>query len=533
MKKITLTKKEEVKDILKKVEKEEDNFIILIIPKNFEYKTKSFFKELKNEFENIGKSLAIESIDEEILTLAKSLDIESHHPLFNQNKKITDILPPNKKREEIVLENYEKEDVEEEKNLNHKEIQKEKDTRFFKEQKEPYKIERPKVYLHHYHKSKKHSFLKFFKVFIFALIIFGIGFGAWKLSYFFSQTEISIVFKKTPWEFNNEINANKNVSSVDFSKKILPLELLKNETNSTQVFKATGKKYVEEKASGNITIYNTYSSEPQVLVATTRFQAPNGFIYRLTERVVVPGAEIKDGKIIPSSITAQVVADKAGAEYNSGPISKLTIPGFAGSPKFDKFYGEIKEGIKGGFIGEKNIPTQNDVAQSKEKVKSILEENLKTSILIKKPSDLKLIGDPLIEITRLAANTTTDEKGNFVVLGAAKITFAALKEKDVLALLNQSLNDKNKKIENLKIEYLNPKIDFNNGVLTFNLKASGDLVYNFDPSNFKELIKGKSIKEVQNIIKNLPEIESSKILIKPRWIKNLPQNISKINIKVE
>ena len=535
MKKITLTRKEEIKDILKKVEKEEDNFIVLIIPKNFEHKTKSFFKELKNEFENIGKSLAIESIDEEILTLAKSLDIELHHPLFSQNKKITDILPPNKKSEEVILENYKKEDIKEEKHLNHKEIAKEKDERFFKEQKEPHKIieEEPKVYVHHYHKSKKHSFLKFVKVFIFALIIFGIGFGAWKLSYVFSQTEINIVFKKTPWEFNDEINASKNVSSVDFSKKILPLELLKNETNSTQVFKATGKKYVEEKASGNITIYNAYSSEPQVLVATTRFQAPNGFIYRLAERVVVPGAEIKDGKIIPSSITAQIIADKAGAEYNSGPISKLTIPGFAGSPKFDKFYGEIKEGIKGGFIGEKNIPTENDVAQGKEKVQSILEENLKTSILIKKPSDLKLIGDPLIEITRLAANTTTDEKGNFVVLGAAKITFAALNEKNVLTLLNQSLNDKNKKIENLKIEYLNPKIDFNNGVLTFNLKASGDLTYNFDPSAFKELIKGKSIKEAQDIIKNLPELESAKILIKPFWVRSLPEDISKINIKVE
>jgi len=271
-----------------------------------------------------------------------------------------------------------------------------------------------------------------------------------------------------------------------------------------------------------------------VLVATTRFQAPNGFIYRLAERVVVPGAEIKDGKIIPSSITVQIIADKAGAEYNSGPISKLTIPGFAGSPKFDKFYGEIKEGIKGGFIGEKNIPTENDIAQGKEKVKSILEEILKTSILMKKPSDLKLIGDPLIEITRLAViSTKMDENGDFAILGDGKITFAALKEKDVLALLNQSLNDKNKKIENLKIEYLNPKIDFNNGVLTFNLKASGDLTYNFDSSVFKELIKGKPINEVQNIIKNLSELQSGKILIKPFWVKNLPQDISKINIKVE
>ena len=533
MKKITLTKKEGVQDVLKKIRNEEDDFIVLIIPKNFEHKTKSFFRELKNEFENIGKSLVIESIDEEILALAKSLNIESHHPLFNKIKKITDVLPPNKKREEIILgnlENYEEKNIKAEKNSNHQKIEKE-------DYKEDYKIEEEqKNNIYHYHKNKKHDFLKIFKVlkfFIFAFIIFGIGAGAWKLSYTLSQAEINIVFKKTPWEFNSDIKANKNISNVDFSKKIIPLELLKTETNSTQVFPATGKKYVEEKASGDITIYNAYSSDPQILVATTRFQAPNGFIYRLAEKVIVPGAEIKDGKIIPSSITAKVIADKAGAEYNSGPISKLTIPGFAGSPKFDKFYGELKEGVKGGFIGEKNIPTEKDISQGKEKIKSILEENLKTSMSIKKPSDLKLIGEPLIEITRLNINTTTDEKGNFAILGAAKITFAAIKEKDILNILNQSLNNKDKKIENLKIEYLNPKIDFNNGILTFNLKASGNLIYNFDPSAFKELIKGKPIKEVQNVIKNLPEIQSGKILIKPFWIKSLPQNISKINIKFE
>jgi hypothetical protein len=537
MKKITLTKKEEIKDILKKVEKEEDNFIVLIIPKNFEHKTKSFLGELKNEFKNIGKSLAIESIDEEILAIAKSLDIESHHPLFNQNKKITDILYPSIKKESVVLENHNKErkNTGEEKHLNYKESEQEENLNFLKTKKETPKIaeKNPVINTNHYYKNKKYNFYKIFKVFILIFVFSGIIFGFWKLSHMFSRAEINIIFKKTPWEFNDEIHANKNSPGVNLSQKILPLELLKNEANSTQIIKATGEKYVEEKASGNITIYNNYSSESQVLVATTRFQAPNGFIYRLTEKVTVPGAEIKDGKIIPSSITAKVVADKAGAEYNSDPIPKLTIPGFAGSPKFDKFYGELKEGIKGGFIGKKNIPTEKDIATGKERVKSILQENLKNPIFIKKSPDLKLIGDPLIEITRLSVNTTTDEKGNFMVVGNARITFAAIKEKDVLNLLKQSLNDKNKKIDNLKIEYLNPKIDFNNGILTFNLKASGNLTYNFDPSAFKDLIREKSIKEAQDIIKKLPELESAKILIKPFWIRKLPQDISKINIKIE
>jgi hypothetical protein len=532
MRKIVLTKKETVKKIIEKISEEEKkskkeiNELVLIFPKNFEHKTKSFFEELKNYAQKNDKVIIIESVDEDLLLLANSLDFKTQHPLFSNFQRLTDVLPPTPKIEHhLNLKNIVNQTKKEKKpeEIKTKEVKEEKEIYF----KEDFEEEKPKI--HHKRKAKS---LKIFKFLLWILVILGLAFGFYKISYLLASSEISLKFKKTPWEFNKVVNADKNVNSLN-SSGVLPAEIFKNQSNLTQLFKANGKKYVEEKAKGIITIYNAYSSEEQVLVATTRFQAPNRLIYRLTERVVVPGAQIKEGKIIPSSITAEVVADKPGAEYNTGPVAKLTIPGFAGSPKFEKFYGELKEGAKGGFIGEKNVPTNNDIENAKEKVKSILETNLKNSILSGKKYDFKIIGEPLIEFKRLSANTSTDENGNFAVFGDANITALGIREKDVLALLNQSLEDKNKVIKNLEIKYLNPKINFDNGTASFNLVASGYLVYNLNSEELKDLIKGKSIYEAQNIIKSLPELESAKILIKPRWIKYLPKNSQKISIKWE
>ncbi len=56
---------------------------------------------------------------------------------------------------------------------------------------------------------------------------------------------------------------------------------------------ATGTKQVSKSASGVITIYNSFGTDPQRLIANTRFAAPDGKIYRLHDSVVVPGRDQK------------------------------------------------------------------------------------------------------------------------------------------------------------------------------------------------------------------------------------------------
>ena len=102
-------------------------------------------------------------------------------------------------------------------------------------------------------------------------------------------------------------------------------------------------------------------------MATTRFVTPDGKLFRLVSSVTVPGAQVTNGQIVPSSIDAPVAADQPGDAYNVGPVNKLTIPGFQGSPKYNAFYGQLASGTSGGFVGTKAVPTAADITSGKDK----------------------------------------------------------------------------------------------------------------------------------------------------------------------
>ena len=72
----------------------------------------------------------------------------------------------------------------------------------------------------------------------------------------------------------------------------------------------------DERATGVIVVYNAYSAAPQRLIKNTRFATEDGKIFRAKDSIVVPGTTIENGKIIPGSVEAIVVADEPGEAYN-------------------------------------------------------------------------------------------------------------------------------------------------------------------------------------------------------------------------
>src|SRR5262249_21252828 len=156
----------------------------------------------------------------------------------------------------------------------------------------------------------------------------------------FGTARVIIDFKKSPWAYNHVFLADTSVSTSSGTTFVIQGYSLVTDKNGAFTYHASGVKNVSDKATGAITIYNAYSSAPQGLAATTRFQTPDGLIFRLLHNALVPGAEIKDGKIIPASVQANIVAEAPGPKYNVGPVPHLSIPGFSGSPKYNGFYGE-------------------------------------------------------------------------------------------------------------------------------------------------------------------------------------------------
>jgi len=213
-----------------------------------------------------------------------------------------------------------------------------------------------------------------------------------------AKAEVNITTKKMEMPFSGTVLVDRNVFATSFNQAVIPGNLFVFKADETQEFSSTGQGKDERKAKGIITIYNNYSTSPQILVATTRFETPDNKIFRLDSRIVIPGASTKNGKLIPSTIDVKVTADKPGPEYNieavtadkpgpeynieacNLPDCKFTIPGFEGTSKFKGFYGISTKAMAGGTSGSVPLITSDDLKNAEEvilqKVMDSIEQDL-------------------------------------------------------------------------------------------------------------------------------------------------------------
>lgn len=523
MKKIFINKSDSLAEIVEKIIEAKEKEVVLVIPRDSVLKESvANFHLIKREAEAVKKEILIESVDEEVLALAKASKIEAVHSFFNNStssRYLSDVIVPDELNnesnfenlgEELVGENKEKKKVKLRSRLIKKGGVGDKEEEFLPQRKKRFKF--------------------WTLVSVPTLVIF-LGGGVWFFGFAFGKASIALNFEKKNWSYQANFLADKSLTKINTEKQLLPAEVFILKKNMVQLFPASGKESVFQKATGKITIYNAYSSKPQILVEATRFATPDGKIFRLTKQVTVPGAEVKDGKIIPSSVEAEVIADKPGLEYNVGPTPHLTIPGFKGTPKYEGFYGALLEGTKGGFAGQKAVPTADDINKAKEKATEVLKNAVKSNFFASEPFGFKILSFDII-VNRLTVDSNTDEKGNFSVFGEVTFRAFGIKEEDIkLILLSLAKGGEEGLVfEDLKIDYSQLKPDFERGIISFHVAASAILKPDFDEEDFKIKVRGKKKEEVRAMILDLPRLQNAKISLWPFWLKSLPRNQNKIKI---
>jgi len=163
------------------------------------------------------------------------------------------------------------------------------------------------------------------------------------------------------------------LSASDGAQGALPFERVVLERTLEQDVVALGEEEVEERATGNITIYNEYSEAPQRLIKRTRFESTDGLVYRIQNAVEVPGM-LPDGT--PGTIEAEVVAEAAGEEYNiPGPMT-FSVPGLEGFPQESLVYAKSEAPVSGGFIGIRRSIDENDRQTTLEQLEATLRDEL-------------------------------------------------------------------------------------------------------------------------------------------------------------
>lgn len=345
-----------------------------------------------------------------------------------------------------------------------------------------------------------------------------------------SSSTLKITPRQQFLDITSQIKGTKSVGG-DMLIEMISFKKVSEMTGPT-----TGMKDVSKKASGTIVIYNAYSSDSQMLIRRTRFEAPDGKIYRIPSTITVPGAEIKDGKIVPSSIEVEVFADKAGDEYNRG-LTDFTIPGFKGTARYSKFYARSKTEIAGGFIGVKQVATEEDI----ERVTMALKQQIKDEIFVEYnkqiPEGFVLLDDAYkITYNEELVSPPVDGDGTEVLVRLSGIFSGLLFSRDAMsdslaqAYLGNTVTDK-VSIENINdLNKSITSIDFERGEMVIAINGRAHMVWDLDEESLKKdfLEKEKSVMEIFN---SYEVIEKAEVVFWPSWWHLIPRKIDKIHIE--
>ncbi|MCX6737599.1 MAG: hypothetical protein NTX26_02620, partial [Candidatus Parcubacteria bacterium] len=442
-------------------------------------------------------------------------------------KKIYDIKPPrnwktvssHRDNEEDLLEVHKiQKTVEEIPPINY--LEEDEDTSWLKNIKEKNtlrKIVTPKIHFKHFHLIDQSLFKKIIIPLCGVIFLVGLYLLAFVI---LPKATVNINTVKTPGVYNARVfiattEASDGTTQAD--TLLVPAKLYVVNHEESQEFLATGNKIGGSKATVKLNIYNNYSTLPQILVTSTRFQTESGKVFRLDSRLVIPPAK-KDnqGTLTPVYIEAMATADEAGDSYNV-PAGKFTIPGFSGTKKFEGFYAISEKAATGGSLGGIKSVTSDDLKNAETKVGKDLLNGLDEELKVKVAVDYKILeGAKNYKMQQIESTAKTDQVAEkFTVTMSGEIRVIAFKESDLQKLVTQQLQ---KQIDTTTdiygepaLEYTINKVDFTKGSLTGQIKANWSSRPLISQEEIINNLAGKNIGDAKTYLENIPNMNKTSI----------------------
>lgn len=346
----------------------------------------------------------------------------------------------------------------------------------------------------------------------------------------FSGATVTITPKSDNFSVDLDLTAKSAAATGELGYTIYSLS-----GDKEQVVPADGERPVEAKASGTIIVYNNYTTSSQRLVKNTRFETPDGLIYRIANSITIPGRHAVAGVNVPGSVETEVFAESAGEKYNIG-LSDFTIPGFKSNPdRFTNFYARSKTAMTGGLIGTEKFISDTKLGQTKAQIETELTKELVAEAMANVPDDsvfydsaYKISFEPVISSSKANGN-------NMSVVERAHLTAFFLKRDELAKAISQNVvagYDGSPvtiaKPENLQYTEKVTKEATNTSQISFNIKGKADIIWKFDETKLRSDLTGKSKNELSKIAERYPAIIKAEAVIRPFWKGSFPASTDKI-----
>lgn len=317
-------------------------------------------------------------------------------------------------------------------------------------------------------------------------------------------------------------------------------EIVTLDRESSKEVTATGEERIEKASSGTITVFNTSTEVPLKLIKNTRFETPEGLVFRTPTSINVPGPK-KDaqGKLVPGSIDVEVFADVVGEKYNIG-LTDFVLPAFRekNDPLFSKVYARSKTAMAGGFSGVVKTASKADTDAAIAELKTQLTDTLTQSVIAAVPEGFIAVPETVALSFQNLPNQDGASGTSVSVRMKGTAQIVAIHEGSLAGQVARAFvtdyNGTPVRFEDLSAITIATTASSTSAtsLTEIGLKVSGitDLVWQYDAEALAADLAGKKRRMTDAIFATYPGIERADISIRPFWKRTLPASTENIEI---
>jgi hypothetical protein len=314
---------------------------------------------------------------------------------------------------------------------------------------------------------------------------------------------------------NKTINGDLTLEDVSAEKtyQVEPEDSATGETTGTVI--------------GTVTLINKYNRN-QPLVATTRLLSADGKLFRLKEAVNIPTG---------GTVTADVYADKAGADMVVAANTRFAIPGLWAGIQ-DRIYAENSAAFTY-QTQTKRVVKQSDLDKAKKDINEVLDLKIKNELQAITSDKAVVYGDTQDDIVTDFNVKVGDLKNEFTVNAHKKIVAATFSKDKAVDLAKARLSlivSDDKRLSNFNQDQIKYSLEnFDTTTKTAEIKAyfTGLMSLKSDSSLIdRNKLVGLNEAQISQYLNTFPEVKDYKLEFWPSFIKTAPNLPDRITIQI-
>jgi len=334
------------------------------------------------------------------------------------------------------------------------------------------------------------------------------------------------------------VAVSNQVKEASLEQSVVPGQLIDINLEKQDNFPATGKKNIGEKATGTLTVYNSWDSNSHSFDAGTKFSSSSK-TFLATADFTIPGSSVREGNLVPGTTSVKIEAENPGEEYNV-KAGRFTILGLPAAEQ-DKIYGTLANDLTGGFSKEVQVVSKQDYDNAKKKLTDELTVQVKQEFE-QKTKDKKVLDKAVVipdpEITT-SANIDQEAK-TFqmkVKFREQAMVFDFNNFKDFITKLLAKQVPSDKMVAIPKDEDMGIIVDkttYDKGEMNLTVNVNAKIATKISADKLKNAILGKKSTEAEQYIKSQEGVSKVEIKMRPSWwFLKIPNMERSVDVQIE